>query len=207
MPKFANPTSYTGKQSNQSWTGQARSATLPEAVAGLSPQLYISPATLGAASVALIPSATTTIEGKVRLATNAEAVTGTITTDVAIIPASLTARLAAPGTIGGTTPADGHFVALTSTGASTLASGAGVAAKLGNSTGTLGFFGSTGATRVTQGAITNSVTSGGTPGTIANFTDLTTYATDAPTIRNDIYQLSLALANVISALRSYGMFV
>ena len=94
---------------------------------------------------------------------------------------------------------------LGSTGNTSLATGAGVTAALGNSTGTLGFFGSSGATRVSQAAITNSVTAGGTTGTIANFTDLSTYATDAPTIRNDIYQLSLALANVIAAMRSYGL--
>lgn len=207
MPKFARPNSYTGKQSNQQWTGDVRASTLNETLAGASKQLYVSPSTLAAAGTALIPDATTTVEGKVSLATNAEAVTGTVSTNKAIIPSSLTARLAAPGTIGGTTPGSGNFAALTSTGASTLASGAGVAAKLGNSTGTLGFFGATGATKVTQGAITNSVTAGGVSGTIANFTDLTTYATDAPTIQADIYQLALALSNVVSALRSYGLLV
>ena len=58
---------------------------------------------------------------------------------------------------------------------------------------------------VAQGAITNSVTAGGVTGTIANFTDLTTYATDAATIRNDIYQLALGLSNVVTALRNYGL--
>ena len=87
----------------------------------------------------------------------------------------------------------------------TIGSTPGAATSVGNSTGTLGFFGSTGAVRASQAALTNSVASGGTTGTIANFTDLTTYATDAPTIRNDIYQLSLALSNVITALRAYGI--
>ncbi len=82
---------------------------------------------------------------------------------------------------------------------------AGADTKVGNSTGDIGFFGSNGAARVSQAALTNSVTAGGTTGTIANFTDLSTYATDAPTIRNDIYQLSLALSNVINAMRSYGL--
>jgi hypothetical protein len=97
--------------------------------------------------------------------------------------------------------------ALTATGASTIGSGAGVATAVGNATGTLGFFGSAGATKVSQGAITNSVTAGGSTGTIANYTDLTVYANDAAAIRNDIYQLSLALANVVGALRSYGLLV
>ena len=205
MPKFARPNSYTGKQSNQQWTGDARSATLAETLAGSSAQVYISPLTLAAAAGVVVPAATETVAGKVELATNAEAVTGTDSTNKAIIPSSLTARLAAPGTIGGTTPGAGHFSTLDSTGATSIATGAGVAAKVGNATGTLGFFGATGATIVSQGAITNSVTVGGVTGTIADFTDLSTYATDAPTIRNDIYQLSLALANVVSALRSYGI--
>jgi len=225
MPKFARPNSYTGKQSNQQWTGDVRASTLPETLAGSSSQLYVSPATLAAAGTALIPAATTLVAGKTFLATNAEAVTGTANTNKAIIPSSLTARLQAPGAIGGTTPAAGTFTAvnatsigattpgsgafttLASTGASNIASGAGVAAQLGNSTGTLGFFGSAGATKVTQGAITNSVTAGGVAGTIANYTDLSTYANDAAAIRNDIYQLALALSNVVSALRSYGLLV
>lgn len=97
--------------------------------------------------------------------------------------------------------------ALTATGTSTIGSGAGVDTAIGNATGKVGFFGSAGVTVVTQGAITNNVASGGTGGTIDNFTDLTVYANDAATIRNDIYQLSLALANVVGALRNYGLLV
>ncbi len=57
MPKFARPNSYTGKQSNQQWTGDARSATAIEAAAGDSAQLYISPRTLASASEALVDAA------------------------------------------------------------------------------------------------------------------------------------------------------
>jgi hypothetical protein len=53
--------------------------------------------------------------------------------------------------------------------------------------------------------ITNNVTAGGTDGTIANFTDLTTYATDAAAIRNDIYQLARGLKFCSDALRAYGL--
>lgn len=169
MPKFARPNSYTGKQSNQAWTGDVRAANSAEAAAGASPQLYISPVTLASATGALV-----------------------------------NLKLTAPGPIGSVTPNSGAFTTLTSTGLTTIASGAGVAFKAGNATGTVGFYGATGATRVTQGALTNSVTVGGTTGTIADFVG-TTYATDAPTIRNDIYQLALALANVVGALRSYGL--
>lgn len=164
---------------------------------------------------------------EVRAATVAEANAGTLGS-VYISPLTLSgfsslANFASPPAIGNIAPNAVHATTLSATGASTLAgvtattlastgtttigSGAGVATKVGNSTGTLGFFGATGATKVTQGAITNSVTAGGTTGTIANFTDLTTYATDAPTIQHDIYQLALALSNVVGALRSYGLLV
>lgn len=63
MPKFARPNSYTGKQSNQNWTGDSRAANSVEAAAGLSDQLYISPATLAAAVVAIVPLATPTVPG------------------------------------------------------------------------------------------------------------------------------------------------
>lgn len=52
--------------------------------------------------------------------------------------------------------------------------------------------------------ITNSVTAGGVDGTIANYTDLVTYANDAAAIRNDIYQLARSLAQAKNALRLYG---
>lgn len=112
-------------------------------------------------------------------------------------PLNLDGGALTAGAISGTT--------LASTGNTSLATGAGATAALGNATGTVGFFGSAGATVVTQGAVTNNVTSGGVANTIADFTDLTVYANDAATIRNDIYQLSAVLANVVSALRSYGL--
>ena len=59
-------------------------------------------------------AATTSAPGIVQLATNAITVTGTNATE-AVTPAGLTARLAAPGAIGGTTPAAGTFTAVTAT--------------------------------------------------------------------------------------------
>ena len=204
MPKFARPNSYTGKQSNQNWTGDSRAANSQEVAAGLSEQLYISPATLAAAIGTLLPHASETVAGIAEIATTAEVTTGTDDTRI-VSPLKLAQRFASPPAIGSTAPAGGAFTTLTSTGATNIGSGAGVAAQVGNTTGTLGFYGSVGATRVTQAALTNSVTAGGVTGTIANFTDLSVYANDAATIRNDIYQLSLALANVVGALRSYGL--
>lgn len=152
----------------------------------------------------------TTQPSAVRAATAAEAADGVLT-DVYISPATAQSATALdfaspPVTgYGSTTPRPVASTTLTSSGATTIGAGVGVPVAIGNSTGNLGFFGASGAARVSQAAITNSVASGGTTGTIANFTDLSTYATDAPTIRNDIYQLALALSNVITALRAYGL--
>lgn len=77
---------------------------------------------------------------------------------------------------------------------------------LGRSAGNIGFFGVTAVAKQTSGAnLTNNVTSGGTNDTIADFTDLSVYANDAATIRNDIYQLSRKLKQVNDALRLYGL--
>jgi hypothetical protein len=69
----------------------------------------------------------------------------------------------------------------------------------------LAFYNATPVVQQTQGAIVNSVTAGGSTGTIANFTDLTIYANDSTAIRNDIYQLALGLQGCIAALRTYGL--
>lgn len=58
-----------------------------------------------------VAAATTTQRGTLETSTDAESVTGT-SDAVAVTPASLTARLAAPGAIGGTTPAAGTFTTI-----------------------------------------------------------------------------------------------
>lgn len=60
--------------------------------------------------------------------------------------------------------------------------------------------------RVSAADLTNSVTAGGVNDTIANYTDLTTYATDAAAIRNNIYQLARQLKQINDGLRAYGLF-
>lgn len=111
----------------------------------------------------------------------------------------------------GTSPLDLGSGALGS-GTHTLTDGANVV--VGTTTGTkigtsatqkLGFWNASPVVQQTQGAITNNVTVGGTTGIIEDFTDLTVYANDAAAIRNDIYQLALALKGCIDALRLYGM--
>jgi hypothetical protein len=70
----------------------------------------------------------------------------------------------------------------------------------------LAFFGAAGAVRGTSGEdLTNNVTASGTTGTIEDFSDLSTYATDAVAIRRDIYQLARKLKQVNDSLRAYGM--
>lgn len=74
MPKFARPTSYTGRQATEQQTGDSRFATQAEANAGTSDELAISPATLAGAAAVLTPPATTTTFGTVKLTDNNEPV-------------------------------------------------------------------------------------------------------------------------------------
>jgi len=72
--------------------------------------------------------------------------------------------------------------------------------------GNVGFFAKAPAAQQTSGAdLTNNVTSGGTNDTITNWTDLTTYATDAAAIRNATYQLARKVKQINDALRLYGL--
>lgn len=206
MPKFARPTSYTGKQSNQQWTGDVRAANSVEALAGISPQLYISPLTLAEAGTTFIPFATTVVAGKVFLATNAEAVTGT-DANKAITPASLSARLAAPGAIGGTTPAAGTFTAVTATtgnitatlgnivasagsvsAATTVTGGTGVTATSGNITATNGNIVRTAAgNKDVYGSVATTTAAGAnSAGTVALTGGTATVATTAVTANSQI---------------------
>lgn len=115
MPKFARPNSYTGKQSNQHWTGQVRAATLAETIAGDSDQLYISPLTLDAAIGSVVGPATETAAGIAEIATQAETNTGTDDSRI-VTPLKLKTNLTTPPAIGGTTPAAGTFTTLTANG-------------------------------------------------------------------------------------------
>lgn len=115
MPKFARPNSYTGKQSNQYWTGDTRAATLAETVAGDSKQVYISPFTLATAIGTIVGQATETSAGIAEIATQAETNTGTDDQRI-VTPLKLKTNLTTPPAIGGTTPAAGSFTTLTANG-------------------------------------------------------------------------------------------
>lgn len=186
MPKFARPNSYTGKQANQNWTGDSRFANLAEALAGASDQLAISPLTMAAAVTGFIPAATTLVAGKTFLATNAQAVTGTETANYAINPGSLTARLAAPGAIGGTTPAAGAFTTLTTT--TTLVVGTSIAATLGNITATNGNFvkGTAGNKDVYTSVATTTTAGANSAGTVTLVGGTATVSTTAVTASSKI---------------------
>lgn len=87
-------------------------------------------------------------QGIVRFATDVEATAGTAT-NVAITPAQLqaagSADFASPPVLGfgSTTPRPVHATTLDSTGLTSIATGAGAVANIGNATGTIGFFGAT----------------------------------------------------------------
>lgn len=84
MSKYPNPVSYAGRKANQSLSGQSRFATQAEAEAASADDLMISPLTLSQAIDDVIPDASTTVKGKVELATAGEMSTGTSTT---LVPA------------------------------------------------------------------------------------------------------------------------
>lgn len=96
---------------------------------------------------------------------------------------------------------------LTLADAHNLMTGTGTGMKIGTSTSQkLGFFNTTPVIQPTDGAtLTNSVTSGGTTDTIANFTDLTLYANDSAAIRNNFYQLARKVKIITDNLRSLGL--
>lgn len=74
------------------------------------------------------------------------------------------------------------------------------------SAGLLSFFGGSAQVKQTSGAdLTNNVTAGGSSDVIADFA-ASSYATDAATIRNDIYQLARKLKQINDGLRAYGLF-
>lgn len=83
--------------------------------------------------LAVIGDSTSTAKGVVELATDAEAVTGTDTAR-ATTPANITARLAAPGAIGDTTPAAGTFTTLVAGSTTSLLLGT-----AGSAVGNIGF--------------------------------------------------------------------
>ncbi len=89
----------------------------------------------------------------------------------------------------------------------TLSTTVSVNANISVTSSQIGFFGAATAAQQTSGAnLTNNVTSGGTTDQVDNWTDLSTYATDAAAIRNAVYQLARKLKQVNDGLRALGLF-
>lgn len=115
------------------------------------------------------------------------------------------------GPIGSGKPASGAFTTVSASGAVSAASVASSGAITGTSiatTGGAGFHGESVQAQISglDADLTNSVTSGGTDNTIADYSDLSTYATDAAAIRNNIYQLARSVKVIQDGLRDLGLF-
>lgn len=142
--------------------------------------------TSGAGTLALtVTQATTTQLGGSTLATGAEAVTGTDASKL-ITPSTLTSRLAAPGTIGGTTPGAGHFTTLDTT--TTITAGTTLTATLGAITATNGNFvkGTAGNKDVYNSVATTTTAGANSAGTVTLVGGTATVATTAVTASSKI---------------------
>lgn len=108
-----NPLGYLGApDASTTIKGISRLATTAETTAGTRTDLACTPAGVAAVAIAGAPDASTTVKGIVELATNAEAAAKTDTVR-AMTPSNVASIMAAPGAIGGTTPAAGTFTTLT----------------------------------------------------------------------------------------------
>lgn len=148
--------------------------------------------------------ATTAQRGTLETSTDAESVTGTSIL-VAVTPASLTARLAAPGAIGGTTPAAGTFTNLTANGTINLNTvGAGITSINTGGTGALNLGNATGNTAVT-GSLTTSTTLTATLGNItATNGNLVLTAAGNKMMRTSVASTTTAGANSIGTVVLVG---
>lgn len=230
---FSNPLGHAGYPPNpQTATvvnSTVRAATLVEVEAGLLNDVYVSPATMAGTDIAVfaappplgsttpntVAATTLTSSGNSSLGTAVTATTvnvgnaantGALTVNIAngANGANATVNILSGNATTGTQTL--NVLAGTHAGIANIGTGAAVhTVNLLASTGKLGTFGTAAVVQQLQGALTNSVTVGGSTGVIADYTDLTVYANDAAAIRNDIYQLSLALSGVITGLRNYGL--
>jgi len=141
--------------------GKIRIATVAEGAAGVLTDVAVNPAHLAALVLAGSVAWSETVSGIGQLATDLESVTGTAT-DVAIVPSSLTARLEAPGAIGGTTPAAGDFTTLGATGL--ITAGASMTVTTGATALNLGNDAAAGAVNIGTGAAARVITIGNVSG-------------------------------------------
>lgn len=149
-----NPLGYLGTpDASLTVKGKVRLATTAETTAGTRTDLACTPAGVAAVAIAGAPDASTTTKGIIEIATNAEAAAKTDTTR-ALVPSNIASFMAAPGAIGGTTPAAGTFTTLTTS--STVAMNGG--------TFTVGSDNAANAIILGSGTTARSITIGGSTG-------------------------------------------
>jgi len=90
MSKYPNP--IAGPQATEQKNGSMRFANSTEAADTTRDDLALSPARLSGALDTYVPDATTTVEGKVQLATDAEAQARSSSSNIALVPANLAAE-------------------------------------------------------------------------------------------------------------------
>lgn len=186
---------FTGNETTTGWT-RVGSATAPtNTTAG------------DLTAVRVLAGDATLASGVVAAFAGNQTTTGWLNVGVATAPSNttagdLTALRAHIGT-------DGAFSAgkeLEVTGDALVSSELQIGGPLNHDGAAVGFYTATPTSQQASGAnLTNNVTVGGTNDTIANYTDLVTYANDAAAIRNDIYQLARKVKQVNDALRLYGL--
>jgi hypothetical protein len=109
------PLAYMGAgQATKEQDGVIELATVAEVVAGTNDTKACTPLGVAAIAIAGAPAASTTQPGIIEIATNGEASAQTSST-LAIVPSNIPSIMAAPGAIGGGTPAAGNFTTLTMT--------------------------------------------------------------------------------------------
>lgn len=109
------PLAYMGEpDATTTVEGVMQFATVAETTAGTASNLAVTPLGLAAVAIAGAPAASTTQAGIIEIATNGEAA-AQAASNLAIVPSNLPSIFAAPGAIGGSTPAAGNFTTLTMT--------------------------------------------------------------------------------------------
>lgn len=111
----SDPLGYLGTPDATTETkGKVRLATIAETITGTRQDIATTPAGVAAVAIAGAPDASTTQKGIIEIATNSEAAAQASGT-LALVPSNLPSIFAAPGAIGGGTPAAGTFTTLTVT--------------------------------------------------------------------------------------------
>lgn len=110
---MTNPLAYLGAtEATTSTEGVVQFATVAEAITGTSTNTAVTPQGLAAVAIQGAPAASTLQAGIIEIATNGEA-GAQVATNLALVPSNIPSIMAAPGAIGGTTPAAGTFTTVT----------------------------------------------------------------------------------------------